>query len=60
MIECIVKFDGKEFSFRAKTWYQFVYGINDIMKEFEITFPLGEDDDIKFVTKKVKEVDKYS
>lgn len=50
----------KEYYFSETTWFSFMVKINEMMREFEITYPVGEDENMEMVTKAVKDVDKFS
>lgn len=60
MIKGQLEVDGKVYNIIEYNWFGLIRMINDMMKDQEIQFPLGEDDATKMVTKKVKETDKYS
>lgn len=52
--------NGKDYYFCNSTWLSFLIQINEMMSEYEIQFPLGEDAEVEMVTKKVKDTDKFS
>lgn len=52
--------NGKDYYFVCSTWLSFMIQINEMMSEYEITFPIGEDNATEMVTKTVKETDKFS
>lgn len=54
-----LRMQGKEYNFLHYTWLSFMIAINEMMSEYKIEFPLGEDEKIAMVTKKVKETDKF-
>lgn len=61
-INAVLQVDGHyPVKFTACTWLEFLIRINEFMdKNNWISFPVGEDDATKMVTKTAKEVDKFS
>lgn len=57
-IVAVVRYQNRVYHINAKTWLDFLIDINRIMEEHEITYPVGEDDETKMVTKKARQVDK--
>ena len=52
--------DGTETLILARDWIQMIWKIKRYLQNREISYPLGEDDDMATVTKKIKEVPKFS
>lgn len=55
----ILHSQGKDYPIRCKTWLAFMMRINEIMREFEITMPIGEDEEIRMVRTKVENVERF-
>ena len=52
--------EGKLDSYELRSWFDLIKIINHKMKDQKISFPLGEDDEIKTVIKRTKEIDKFT
>lgn len=59
MIKGQLEVDGKIYNIVEYNWYGLVRQINDMMRDQEITFPLGEGEAMKVVTQKVTETEKF-
>lgn len=51
--------NGKDYYFASLTWLSFMIQINEMMSEYEIEYPLGEDALMENVSKKIKDVEKF-
>lgn len=54
-----LRMSGKDYYFCNRNWFDFVCQINEMMREYKITYEVGEDDNMVEVTKMVKEVPKF-
>lgn len=54
-----LKCNGKSYRIKCFTWLSFMMRINEMMSEQEIIFPIGEDSEMRMVTKKVKNTERY-
>lgn len=59
MIKTTIEIDGEEFSFTSFTWFNFLLNINRVMKEAKVSYPIGEDEEIKIVRKKIKDIERF-
>lgn len=59
MIKGQLEVDGKTYNICEYNWYGLVRQINDMMRDEEISFPLGEGETMKVVTKKIHDVEKH-
>ena len=59
LIYGILHMKGKDYPIRCFTWYAFLLRINEIMREQEITFPVGEDEKMRMVTLKVDQTERF-
>lgn len=48
----------KRYAIRCFTWLSFMMRINEIMRNHEIEFPIGEDDKIRMVRKKAVDAER--
>ena len=55
----IFEHDGSNHLLVARDWIQMIHKIHKYLVEADITFPVGEDEKIKMVTRKLKEIDKH-
>lgn len=55
-----LQMQGKDYYFSELTWLSFMIKINEMMREFEISFPFGEDDNCEMVKRSVEKTDKFS
>lgn len=55
----ILHMQGKDFPIRCWTWLAFMMRINEIMRDFEITYPIGEDEELRMVRQKSEKVERY-
>jgi hypothetical protein len=55
----ILHMQGKDYPIRCFTWLAFMMRINEIMREFEIEFPIGEDEEIRMVRQKSSKVERF-
>lgn len=58
-ISGVLNIEGKDHYIAEGTWFGLIKKINDIMMVTEITFPLGEGDEMVNVTQKVTETEKF-
>ena len=54
-----IRVGEKSFVINSKSWLSFMMEINQMMRESEITFPLGEDEKMRMVTRKTHRVERF-
>lgn len=50
---------GKNYVIKCYSWLAFMLRINEIMREFKVEFPVGEDGDLRMVKTKVKNTERF-
>lgn len=55
----IIEHDGTQHLLIARDWIQMLYKLKLYLSNQDITYPIGEDDDIKTITKKLKKIPKH-
>lgn len=59
LIYGILHMQGKDYPVRCFTWLAFMMRINEIMRDAEITYPVGEGEEIRMVRKKTKDTEVF-
>lgn len=54
----ILHMQGKDYPIRCYTWLAFMMRVNEIMRDYEIEFPIGEGEEIRMVRQKSKNVER--
>lgn len=55
----ILHMQGKDYPIRSWTWLAFMMRINEIMRDHEVEFPIGEDEEIRMVRQKTKNIERF-
>ena len=54
-----LKVGSQTFNIVAYSWVSFLFEINQMIRETEIQFPLGEDEQIRMVKRKIQNVERF-
>lgn len=59
-IQCIITHQAKMYQIDAKSWFEFLVDLNEIMDDSKVSYPLGLDHGKqKYVQKTIKEVKNF-
>ena len=59
LIYGILHSQGQDYPIRCNSWLSFMIKINEIMANFKIEFPFGEDNELRMVVKKSKDTEVF-